>query len=82
MIFYSLRPQGVAKENIRVHRSSFLCSTKMTNVRTYNPSVRVGNWNEDIQLEEVKVYLMCSVFPPHFYKKIRQLKIIFNQGVQ
>ncbi|OWF53296.1 cilia- and flagella-associated protein 161-like [Mizuhopecten yessoensis] len=22
------------------------------NVRTYNPSVRVGNWNEDIQLEE------------------------------
>lgn len=24
----------------------------MTNVRTYNPSVRVGNWNEDIQLEE------------------------------
>ena len=22
-------------------------------VRTYNPSVRVGNWNEDIQLEEV-----------------------------
>ena len=24
-------------------------------VRTYNPSVRVGNWNEDIQLEEVTV---------------------------
>uniref|UniRef100_A0A0B6Z911 Cilia- and flagella-associated protein 161 n=2 Tax=Arion vulgaris TaxID=1028688 RepID=A0A0B6Z911_9EUPU len=24
----------------------------MANVRTYNPSVRVGNWNEDIQLEE------------------------------
>lgn len=22
-------------------------------VRTYNPSVRVGNWNEDIALEEV-----------------------------
>ena len=22
-------------------------------VRTYNPSVRVGNWNEDVQLEEV-----------------------------
>merc|ERR1711976_1058634 len=26
-------------------------STNMS-VRTYNPSVRVGNWNEDIQLEE------------------------------
>jgi len=24
----------------------------MAHVRTYNPSVRVGNWNEDIQLEE------------------------------
>ena len=24
-------------------------------VRTYNPSVRVGNWNEDIQLEEVSI---------------------------
>ncbi|CAH1795952.1 unnamed protein product [Owenia fusiformis] len=24
----------------------------MTHVRTYNPSVRVANWNEDIQLEE------------------------------
>lgn len=23
-------------------------------VRTYNPSVRVGNWNEDICLEEVR----------------------------
>ena len=23
-------------------------------IRTYNPSVRVGNWNEDIQLEEVR----------------------------
>ena len=23
--------------------------------RTYNPSVRVGNWNEDIQLEEVNL---------------------------
>jgi len=22
-------------------------------VRTYNPSVRVGNWNEDLCLEEV-----------------------------
>jgi len=22
-------------------------------VRTYNPSVRVGNWNEDVALEEV-----------------------------
>lgn len=22
------------------------------NVRTYNPSVRVGNWNEDLCLEE------------------------------
>lgn len=25
----------------------------MSWVRTYNPSVRVGNWNEDIALEEV-----------------------------
>lgn len=25
--------------------------------RTYNPSVRVGNWNEDIQLEEVGIYV-------------------------
>ena len=28
------------------------CSAQMS-VRTYNPSVRVGNWNEDIALEEV-----------------------------
>ena len=27
-------------------------------VRTYNPSVRVGNWNEDLCLEEVRE---CSV---------------------
>ena len=25
-------------------------------VRTYNPSVRVGNWNEDLCLEEVSQY--------------------------
>ena len=24
-------------------------------VRTYNPSVRVGNWNEDLCLEEVRL---------------------------
>jgi len=25
-------------------------------VRTYNPSVLIGNWNEDICLEEVSIY--------------------------
>lgn len=28
------------------------------NVRTYNPSVRVGNWNEDVQLEEVSAIML------------------------
>ena len=30
-------------------------------VRTYNPSVRVGNWNEDLCLEEVREqkYYLC-----------------------
>ena len=33
-------------------------------VRTYNPSVRVGNWNEDICLEEVsKVLSVCQNLP-------------------
>lgn len=27
-------------------------------VRTYNPSVRVGNWNEDLCLEEVRSALI------------------------
>lgn len=31
-------------------------------VRPYNPSVRVGNWSEDIQLEEVFLELTdCQV---------------------
>ncbi|CDQ89848.1 unnamed protein product [Oncorhynchus mykiss] len=28
----------------------------MAHVRTYRPDVRVGNWREDVTLEEVSVY--------------------------
>ena len=31
-------------------------------VRTYNPSVRVGNWNEDIALEEVLYSFPFEIF--------------------
>jgi len=30
-------------------------TTRTYATRTYAPSVRVGNWNEDIQLEEVNM---------------------------
>ena len=32
-------------------------------VRTYNPSVRVGNWNEDLCLEEVTVLYKFIILP-------------------
>ena len=31
-------------------------------VRTYNPSVRVGNWNEDLCLEEVRPFRNMITF--------------------
>ncbi len=43
----------------------------VSGVRTYNPSVRVGNWNEDVSLEEVhiisftsgqKQYFLCRIY--------------------
>ena len=45
--------RSVLEDFLRIstkHPSDF---TAKMSVRTYNPSVRVGNWNEDIQLEEV-----------------------------
>lgn len=34
-------------------------------VRSYNPSVRVGNWNEDINLEEVVMMLLYMQYMAH-----------------
>lgn len=40
-------------------------------VRTYNPSVRVGNWNEDLCLEEVRerkpTRIICMTHVYHVY---------------
>ncbi|KAL4227696.1 hypothetical protein ACF0H5_013131 [Mactra antiquata] len=51
-------------------------------VRTYNPSVRVGNWNEDIQLEEdtLKEFLQKRENGELLYQKRTKLETtIFKQ---
>lgn len=52
----------LSSEELNILRSSFvfrLFSYRYIitmSVRTYNPSVLIGNWNEDVCLEEVSIF--------------------------
>ena len=49
-------PQQTISESI-----AYCIQIKMSGVRPYNPSVRVGNWCEDLSLEEVICYYGCNM---------------------
>lgn len=42
-------------------------------VRTYNPSVLIGNWNEDICLQEVREMWEFDLFVHNLCDNIREL---------
>ena len=54
-----------------VYFSCKVCTTM--SVRTYNPSVLIGNWNEDICLQEVREMWEFDLFVHNLCDNIREL---------